>query len=395
MCYTPPKRRRNRTRGWSYRPDGRTRSFEECVQMLASCATGDGNLLLNVGPLPTGEIAAEQQAVVRQIGAWLVRHGESIYATRGGPFRNGEWGGATFHDKAVYLHVFRWTGDTLRLPPLKAKVLRVVALTGGEPRCEQTPGNLIVTLPEAQQDKTDSIIKLEVDAPAAGEFVNGKPLEVSEPAALRLDSPLDYQVFQRRTRTEGIVRVSGRAPEGTEKAEVQFGGDWLPVEFNTHDGTFRAEVKMSPGGWHVCRTRATGKGKLLGAAEVPHVGVGEVFVVAGQSNSADHGAEKQKTKTGLVAAFDGKRWRPANDPQPGASGGSGRSSVLSRNSPAANGRASVDALITSLRMALASESVSRLPEITAADTRHSPCRPRMEFSGRTGGGVREQGADRA
>jgi len=28
--------------GWSYRPDGRTRGFEECVRMLATCATGDG-----------------------------------------------------------------------------------------------------------------------------------------------------------------------------------------------------------------------------------------------------------------------------------------------------------------------------------------------------------------
>jgi hypothetical protein len=229
----------------------------------------------------------------------------------------------TFRDKTIYLHVFRWTGDTLRLPPLKAKVLRVVALTGGEAKCEQTPRGLIVTLPEAQRDKTDSIIKLEVGAPVAGEFVNGKPLEIPEPVALRLDSPLDYQVFQRRTRTEGIVSVSGRTPEGTDKVEVQLGGDWLPVEFSKQDGTFRIEVKVSPGGWLVCRARATEKGKPLAAAEVPHVGVGEVFVVAGQSNSANHGAEKQKTKTGLVAAFDGKRWRPANDPQPGASGGSG------------------------------------------------------------------------
>ncbi len=208
--------------GWSYRPDGHTRSFAECVEMLVSCACGDGNLLLNVGPLPTGEIAADQQAVLRQIGGWLRRHGASIYATRGGPFRNGPWGGATFCDQTVYLHVARWTGDTLRLPLLRAKVLRVVALTGGEARCEQTPENLIVTLPASQQDKIDSIIKLELDAPAAAEFVDGKPLEVSQPAVLQLDSPLDYQVFQRRTRTEGFVRLSGRAPRGPRRSRCNW-----------------------------------------------------------------------------------------------------------------------------------------------------------------------------
>jgi hypothetical protein len=47
------------------------------------------------------------------------------------------------------------------------------------------------------------------------------------------------------------------------------------------------------------------------------VGVGEVFVVAGQSNSANHGAEKQVTKTKRVSAFDGTGWQLADDPQPG------------------------------------------------------------------------------
>ncbi len=147
--------------------------------------------------------------------------------------------------------------------------------------------------------------------------------ETNPPPVLRLDSPLDYQVVQRRTRLEGAVHVSGRAPAGAEKVEVQLGGgDWLPVEFSPTDGAFGADVKTSPGGWYVCRTRATAQGKLLATAEVPHVGVGEVFVVAGQSNSANHGEEKLSTQTGLVATFDGTRWQLAHDPQPGASGGS-------------------------------------------------------------------------
>ena len=64
-------------------------------------------------------------------------------------------------------------------------------------------------------------------------------------------------------------------------------------------------------------------GKEIALGKVPHVGVGEVFVVAGQSNSANHGEEKQTPQTGLVASFDGTTWRLAEDPQPGASGGGG------------------------------------------------------------------------
>lgn len=69
--------------------------------------------------------------------------------------------------------------------------------------------------------------------------------------------------------------------------------------------------------------RATSDGKPLAEAQVPHVGVGEVLIVAGQSNSANHGEEKQTTMTGKVAAFDGTRWQLANDPQPGTSGDQG------------------------------------------------------------------------
>ncbi|MFA6242189.1 MAG: alpha-L-fucosidase [Candidatus Hydrogenedentales bacterium] len=166
--------------GWSYRPDGRTRTFEECLRMLADCATGDGNLLLNVGPLPTGEILPEQVAVLEKMGTWLDKYGESIYATRGGPFHNGPWGGSTYKDKTIYLHVFQWKDDTLELPRLEAKVLKAAAITGGDVTVNQTADALKVILAPSQQDKTDTVIKIELDAPAANEFEAGRPLAVSE-----------------------------------------------------------------------------------------------------------------------------------------------------------------------------------------------------------------------
>ena len=39
---------------WAYKPDDHIKSLEQCVQTLVRCAGGDGNLLLNVGPMPTG-----------------------------------------------------------------------------------------------------------------------------------------------------------------------------------------------------------------------------------------------------------------------------------------------------------------------------------------------------
>ena len=52
-------------------------------------AGGDGNLLFNVGPMPDGRIEPRQVERLKEMGAWLSKYGESIYGTRGGPFKPG------------------------------------------------------------------------------------------------------------------------------------------------------------------------------------------------------------------------------------------------------------------------------------------------------------------
>jgi hypothetical protein len=82
-------------------------------------------------------------------------------------------------------------------------------------------------------------------------------------------------------------------------------------------------IEAPSGGWWRLEVRVMQKDKELAQSSVAHVGIGEVFVVAGQSNSANHGEEKQSPKSGLVSSFDGTAWRVADDPQPGASGTGG------------------------------------------------------------------------
>ncbi len=90
---------------WGYQPDARPRSFQELVVLLTSTAARDGNLLLNVGPAPTGHVPADQIERLQELGRWLQSHGKAIYGTRGGPFLPSAQMGSTRVGKTIFLHV--------------------------------------------------------------------------------------------------------------------------------------------------------------------------------------------------------------------------------------------------------------------------------------------------
>ena len=152
---------------WGGTTDG-VKSYEACLNMLIRCAGGDGNLLLNVGPMPTGEIAPEQASRLMEVGAWLARFGESIRGTRGGPFKPGKFGVSTRKGNTIYLHIQKWPGETLTLRAIPAKILRSTALTGGHVSVKQTDSFIEVSLPASDRREVDTVVALELDRTAAG-----------------------------------------------------------------------------------------------------------------------------------------------------------------------------------------------------------------------------------
>ncbi len=152
---------------WGGTNDG-VKSFAECLKLLIHCAGGDGNMLLDVGPKPTGDMAPEQVAILKEMGAWLSKYGASIYGTRGGPFKPGHYGVSTHHGNTIWLHVLQWPGETLTLPAIPAKILGSQALTGGRVTLKQTDEAIEVSLPAGERQQPDTIIALELDRPADG-----------------------------------------------------------------------------------------------------------------------------------------------------------------------------------------------------------------------------------
>jgi Carbohydrate esterase, sialic acid-specific acetylesterase len=152
-------------------------------------------------------------------------------------------------------------------------------------------------------------------------------------AELSLQSPLDFQVFQRAEADKGVIKVRGdteaEAPHwqyrlagrGREGAAVD--ETWRDFPAPPQNGAFDFSITASAGGWYRLEVRAVKDGQSLLDAAVEHVGVGEVFLVAGQSNAGNYGAEKQQVRSGNVSSFDGRKWMIADDPQPGAGGEGG------------------------------------------------------------------------
>ena len=159
------------------------------------------------------------------------------------------------------------------------------------------------------------------------------PREVS---VITLWSPLDYQVTQRFSRMQGKLALRGRAAVPFDRIEIRLSGKdltgidlpstWQEIPSTPPTGSFSGEPIEPSGGWYKLELRAKKGERIVAQTTVTHVGIGEVFIGCGQSNSTSYGETRQKTTSGMVSTFSGDDWRLADDPQPGAmdkgSGGS-------------------------------------------------------------------------
>ena len=162
---------------WAWKPDDDLKSLQQCLQTLILTAGGDGNLLFNVGPMPTGEIEPRQVERLKEMGAWLQKYGESVYGTRGGPWKPSRDIASTRKGNVIYLHVLRWPGESITLHSLARKVVGSSLLTGGKVEVKQTAGRLVIAVPTSDRQAVDTIVKLELD----GSAMDLAPVPLSAP----------------------------------------------------------------------------------------------------------------------------------------------------------------------------------------------------------------------
>jgi len=264
-------------RQWAWKPNDRMKSLKQCIDTLVKCAGGDGNLLLNVGPMPTGEIEPRQVVRLKEIGAWLSKHGQAIYATRGGPFRPGAWGAATCKGNTIYVHILAWKGEALVLPPLPKKIVGSSVLTGGTAEVKQTDEVVTISVAKAHRQEIDTIVALELDGPAtdirtgvlrSGSVAVGKRATASNvyqkmatysPGKAFDDDPetrwatdagthsawLEVDLGQPTTIARAVIREAYASRVQEFELQVREGGGWRTVARGTTLGDER-ELKFPP-----------------------------------------------------------------------------------------------------------------------------------------------------
>lgn len=168
----------------------------------------------------------------------------------------------------------------------------------------------------------------------------------AETAPLKLTSPLPHQVIQRSGYVAaeahdhepggpklGQAQVSvagtyeGPAPARLEARAILYEGctgrsvDWTALGELKSAGAFKFAMEIPAGGWYRLEVRVlAADGTTTAQAEVTPVGVGEVFLISGQSYAAgandEHLRIDDPLERSVLLDVPAMAWRTAHDPFP-------------------------------------------------------------------------------
>jgi alpha-L-fucosidase len=104
----------NRSWGYNIR-DNSYKSTAQLVHLLVKAAGYGANLLLNVGPMPTGEVEDTCVARLKELGQWTSEYGKTIYGATAGVVKPQAWGAATRKGGVHYIHILNKESEQLTL----------------------------------------------------------------------------------------------------------------------------------------------------------------------------------------------------------------------------------------------------------------------------------------
>jgi alpha-L-fucosidase len=148
---------------WGFRiTDHHYKTYKEVIHTLVNAAGRNTNLLLNVGPMPNGEIGQEFTDTLALVGKWTKQFGHTIYGTRGGPMQAEKWGVTTQNNKEVYLHVFEKPDHAIIFIPGNYNLSTCIVLNNGKQvPLSKVDGGIQIDFSMMELSSPDAILKLE------------------------------------------------------------------------------------------------------------------------------------------------------------------------------------------------------------------------------------------
>jgi hypothetical protein len=135
------------------------------VHLLAKSASRGGNLLMNIGPKGDGEFDSKDQVILKGIGAWIQKNGESIYGSAASPLPLQSWGVSTVKGNKLYLHVFNWPANKkLYVGGLKSDAANIYLLTNKKKLTAHrlNENDVEIELPAQMPDTMNTVIAIEL-----------------------------------------------------------------------------------------------------------------------------------------------------------------------------------------------------------------------------------------
>ncbi len=208
---------------WAWKPNDKMKSLEQCLQTLIRTNGGDGNLLFNVGPQPDGLIEARQVDRLKEMGAWLAKNGESLYGTRGGPWKPAPQIVSTRKDSKIYLHLLKKQNEVVALPALPVAIQSAKLLHGAAVKTNVKDGVLSLEIPAESWDEIDTIVELTIQ----GDAMDIAPLNVSAGTGIpgaKASASVIYgndKQYSAAMAIDGDPETRWATPEGTQQSWLQ------------------------------------------------------------------------------------------------------------------------------------------------------------------------------
>lgn len=133
-------------------------------------------------------------------------------------------------------------------------------------------------------------------------------------AQINITYPSSRAVFQRNNNNETAVYLAGNYLSFADKIEARaiprtmsspqgIAVNWTTIQTNPVNGFFHGTLTIT-GGWYDIEVRYWNNTTLLGSTSIQRIGIGEVFLIAGQSNATGDGDLRNAGNYGPMASDD-------------------------------------------------------------------------------------------